>query len=112
MSLPLLADTPPPDCTGCGACCERNGSPPLLLNSALGTSEAHPYRFPGMPAALIAEIDDHFLGLHRGQEPPGPCVWYDAARQRCRHYEWRPQICRDFEIGSPSCLSDRGATNQ
>ena len=85
----------------------HNGSPPLLLNSGLATGGEHPFRFPGMPEELVAEIDRHFLGLFRGQEPPGPCVWYDAATQRCRHYRWRPQVYRDFEIGLPSCLADR-----
>ena len=88
-------------------CCRLNGSPPLVYNSALGTGEAHPVRPPGLPPELIAEIDDRFLGLHRGQEPPGPCVWYDERARRCRHYRWRPPVCREYEIGSPSCLADR-----
>ena len=101
----------PSDCTDCGACCRQNGSPVLLYNSRLGGSGdlPHPYRPVNLPAELVAEIDTHFLGLHRGQEPPGPCLWYDATTHGCRHYQWRPQICRDFEVGSPSCLADRRA---
>ena len=29
-----------------------------------------------------------------------PCVWYDTASARCKHYDYRPQACRDFLIGS------------
>ena len=107
--LPLLTGPGPQDCTGCGACCQRNGSPPVLLNSAYGHGEWHPFRKAGMPPALIAEVDEWFLGLRRGQEPGGVCVWYDAASRRCRHYQWRPQVCRDFEVGSTSCRHDRAA---
>ena len=108
-ALPVLssAEDRPTSCEGCGACCRRNGSPPLLFNSGLGTAGHHPLRPPGLPAELIAEVDAAFLGLHRGQEPPGPCIWLDAATDRCRHYDWRPQVCRDYAIGSPSCLHDR-----
>ena len=83
----------------------------MLYNSAMATAGGHPYRPPGLPASLIEEIDDHFLGLRRGQEPPGPCLWYDAAAMRCRHHEWRPVVCREFEIGSASCVSDRTAVS-
>ena len=104
----------PASCDGCGACCRRNGSPPLLYNSGLSARDAdgcerHPFRPPDLPVALIAQIDALFLGLHRGQEPPGPCCWYDAATARCRHYELRPQVCRDYERGSVACVSDRAA---
>ena len=56
---------------------------------------------------LIEEIDDRFLGLARGQEPQAQCLWYDAEMKRCRHYEWRPQICRDYELGGTACLLRR-----
>ena len=78
-----------------------------MYNSGLGRGERHPFRPAGLPAELVEEIDAHFLGLHRGQEGPGPCLWYDAAALRCRHYQWRPQVCRDYAVGSPSCLSGR-----
>lgn len=61
----------------------------------------------GLPQSLIDEIDDHFLGLARGEEPQEQCLWYDAASQRCRHYEWRPVICRDYELGGRACLELR-----
>jgi Fe-S-cluster containining protein len=27
--------------------------------------------------------------------------------RRCRHYEWRPQVCRDYELGGDACLARR-----
>jgi Fe-S-cluster containining protein len=33
-----------------------------------------------------------------------PCFWFDDNTQRCKHYEYRPVICREFEVGSTSCL--------
>lgn len=99
----------PLDCTDCGACCRRNGSPVVVYNSGLNTAGGHPYRPEDLPPHLLAEIDEHFLGLRRGQEPGGACLWYDAKTARCRHYEWRPPACREFEVGCASCLSDRAA---
>jgi Fe-S-cluster containining protein len=43
--------------------------------------------------------DEHFELL--------PCVWLDLSTLRCRHYEFRPQACRDFEIGSTLCRLSR-----
>jgi Fe-S-cluster containining protein len=67
-------------------------------------TERHPYRPAGLPDELIREIDDHFLGLRRGQEPLEKCLWFDAATRRCRHYDWRPQVCQDYELGGDACL--------
>jgi len=36
-----------------------------------------------------------------------PCVWFDEDQARCRHYEQRPQACRDFEIGGTLCRLSR-----
>ncbi|MBW3601064.1 MAG: YkgJ family cysteine cluster protein, partial [Planctomycetes bacterium] len=60
-----------------------------------------------LPRELIEEIDRHFLGLDRGQEPQERCLWYDPHTRRCRHYAWRPQVCRDYELGGRACLALR-----
>jgi Fe-S-cluster containining protein len=31
------------------------------------------------------------------------CVWYDAETRRCRHHQWRPEICEEFEVGGAGC---------
>ncbi len=116
MSLPVL------DCRGCGVCCLHMGYPafnlsveqleqpgePMSLNSAAKADWA---RWQQMPEALRRPI----LGLMEVYQPPvdggldGPCTWLDPETKLCRHHEHRPQVCRDFEIGSQGCLDWRAA---
>jgi len=42
----------------------------------------------------------------RGQED-SPCIWLNQGTGQCRHYASRPQVCRDFEVGSEACLAFR-----
>ena len=97
----------PDSCDGCGLCCEGIGSPVLLYASRPGFGEPHPFRPADLPQKLIEEIDFHFSGLTRGQEPLERCLWFDTATRQCRHYELRPQLCRDYELGGEACLSRR-----
>lgn len=97
----------PESCEGCGLCCEGIGSPVLLYASGQQTVEPHPFRPPGLPRELIDKIDAHFLGLARGQEPQERCLWFNPETHRCNHYEWRPQVCRDYELGGRACLALR-----
>ena len=97
----------PDSCDGCGLCCEGIGSPVLLYQSRPALAGPHPFRPAGLPQNLIDEIDRHFAGLTRGQEPQDRCLWFDPAARRCRHYEWRPQVCRDYELGGRACLQLR-----
>lgn len=97
----------PQSCEGCGLCCEGIGSPVLLYQSRPDLLGPHPFRPPGLPQALINEIDAHFLGLTRGHEPQQRCLWFDPATRRCRHYEWQPQVCHDYELGGTACLIER-----
>jgi Fe-S-cluster containining protein len=99
--LPTLQ---PDACDDCGLCCEGIGSPVLLYASRPGFGDPHPFRPPGLPEPLAAEIDEHFAGLVRGQEPQARCLWFDSGARRCRHYDWRPQVCRDYELGGDACL--------
>ena len=104
LGLLILA---PDSCDGCGLCCEGIGSPVLLYASRPGIGEPHPFRPTDLPRELIEEIDFHFSGLTRGQEPLARCFWFDPESRRCRHYEHRPQLCRDYELGGPACLGRR-----
>ncbi|MBY0309403.1 MAG: YkgJ family cysteine cluster protein [Phycisphaerales bacterium] len=97
----------PASCEECGLCCEGIGSPVLLYASRGDALLEHPFRPPGLPAELIREIDDQFLGLNRGEEPQAACLWYDRENRRCRHYAWRPQVCRDYELAGDACLARR-----
>ena len=40
-----------------------------------------------------------------------PCCWLDRDTNRCRWYEFRPQICRDLDCGSEGCRSWRDEYN-
>lgn len=104
---PVLTVLRPTSCDGCGVCCEGIGSPVVLYASRPDLLGPHPFRPPGLPQELIDEIDTQFLGLRRGDEPQARCLWHDAETGKCRHYEWRPQVCRDYELGGRECLAKR-----
>jgi Fe-S-cluster containining protein len=90
------------DCGQCGVCCTEQAG--LPISWYLG---AYPLGDKGtLPGALLAEMEATLAEWQAGFFPPdhSPCVWYDAATRRCRHYEHRPQICRDFEVGGEGCL--------
>ena len=53
------------------------------------------------------EINFNFSGLLRGQEPQETCLWFDLQTRLCKHHEYRPQVCRDYEIGGRECLRER-----
>ena len=89
-------------CSKCGACCRHLGSPPFLATGAPDengclTDFQHE---PTMPAELIAEVSNYRRALGAGGPDRGaeelPCFWYDAATKRCKHYRWRPNVCRDY----------------
>lgn len=43
------------------------------------------------------------------QEQTIPCLWLDEDTKRCKHYEHRPEVCRDSVMvpGNGPCLSTR-----
>jgi uncharacterized protein len=106
-SLPDMKIVDPNSCDGCGVCCAGIGSPVVLYASRPGEPDPHPFRPADLPEHLQEEIDRHFAGLRRGDEPQERCLWFDAHSRRCRHYQWRPDICREFELGGPSCTTVR-----
>jgi hypothetical protein len=77
----------------------------------LDVDQLHPkdrHRLETMPAWLFAEIRDKLANLTTSQALHcGGCMW--ASDDGCRHYEWRPQVCRDFAIGGPRCTESRQA---
>jgi Fe-S-cluster containining protein len=93
----------PDTCDDCGLCCQGVGSPVMVYQSRPDIAGPHPARPPDLPQPLIEEIDAHFLGLARGYEPQESCLWYDPEARCCKHYEWRPPICRQYELGGQDC---------
>ena len=47
-----------------------------------------------------------YASLDRDEEEV-PCCWLDLQTKQCRFYEFRPDICRDFEVGSEACIGSR-----
>lgn len=43
------------------------------------------------------------------QRIPIPCLWYDEQTKRCKHYEHRPETCRDEVMvpGNEACMATR-----
>lgn len=55
-----------------------------------------------VPEDLKQQINQHvdsLVEIDLGQ----PCIWLDLDTLLCKHYEYRPQMCRDFELGNPHC---------
>ena len=94
---------------GCGICCTRIGLPPF--ETPLGETT------PVLPEELIEELQRELDGRQLGVDvraqvvgavrpvQPGPCFWLDPEMRRCKHYEHRPQICRDFVCGD-ECIDE------
>jgi uncharacterized protein len=100
----------PANCDDCGACCRDIGHPPFLVELIDGVPQAvddrldstsDQQRILAAPAEARAE---YLSSRHRSS---GPCAWLDRASGRCRHYEFRPDICRTFEVAGKWCLMHR-----
>jgi Fe-S-cluster containining protein len=110
-----------PSCRGCGACCEHMGTPPgyaagVAGNFSLmwGDDEA---RYRAMPAKLRNELAYYYTALDEGVivdrvKVELPCLWYDPRSRSCRHHEWRPDICREFDPGDEGCINHRVRTGR
>lgn len=106
-----MSDDP---CKDCGKCCQHMDRPPFalifdgtftrihtgLVDGKPVTEWADYPTWEAIPAALKQEVEDD----RQAERPPGsPCLWYDAETKRCKHYEHRPMVCRDFQPGEPAC---------
>lgn len=59
-----------------------------------------------LPEELKRIVNEHIASL-TDVDIGQPCIWLDRQSRQCRHYDYRPQMCRDFEIGSPHCVRMR-----
>jgi Fe-S-cluster containining protein len=78
-------------CASCRACCCRLE---VLLMSE-----------DDVPAQFVTE--DRWGGRTMTRLADGWCAALDRATLRCRIYERRPAICRDYDVGGSDCLSER-----
>lgn len=87
-------------CAGCGACCLQTAVPPYVLIDGV-----HEAIVRQVPEELIREIMPFWEIRFKLDEQT--CPWFDTQSKGCRHYEHRPQACRDFEINSAFCHAIR-----
>lgn len=98
------------NCDNCGACC--TGQEALPVGYWLGVMVSDRMRRK-LPPELLTELQTLRDQFDRDGWPANgeACVWYDAARKRCRHYEWRPDVCRDaIKPGDVACRRWRADT--
>jgi Fe-S-cluster containining protein len=101
--LPLIDS-----CDGCGACCLVVTSPPFYHVFHEFGEQAWEQLQRDRPD-LLAEIiaDNEARRTNGGPFYGTPCLWFDPETRRCRHYEYRPLACREFERGGDDCLDAR-----
>src|SRR6187399_2808188 len=100
-----MESEPKLNCDGCSACCLSVGHPPFLLQLNEGVPEPiggedscdDLRRLGAAPAAAQATYLKHLGTIN------APCSWLDMVNRRCRYYDFRPDICRNFEVGSRWC---------
>ena len=108
-----MTDLPIINCDGCGACCKEQLSPPMYLYwIARGAHKTKKYdyltdadvvRLRTMPPEVLDGLVDYHAKVAAGEtRDDKTCIWLQDGK--CRHYDWRPQICRDFELGCAGCL--------
>lgn len=90
------------DCQGCDACCLHMGYPAFVVGDTSTPAEPHWDLLPDdLKQELVAYIENY-------QSPPageldGPCFWLDHDSRLCKHHQYRPEVCRRFQVGSKEC---------
>lgn len=93
LSLPVLS------CDNCARCCSQMRTPPFL-----GLLDPPGEGYHALPAELQEEVR---RAVYDDRPQDSPCSWLDPVTLKCRHYDLRPAICRDFEMGGDGCLKWR-----
>lgn len=81
-------------CENCGECCRHVGCPPFLPGDT---------DFDDLPPNLRADV----LASRRRPASDRECDWFDPQTKRCRHYDLRPILCREFGVDSKACQATR-----
>ena len=92
--------TPHCSCDGCGVCCMHMATPPF----SEGEAQQLP---PDVAAELVSLREARRMQLDVFGTDYIPCGWFDMVSRRCKQYEHRPKVCRDFEVGSFHCVNLR-----
>jgi uncharacterized protein len=93
-------------CKNCGLCCMHMRTPPFL-----GPTDP---QWNELADELKREIESWVIGPSPRYElmvkfdgKVNPCIWLDLVSGKCKHYELRPDVCRDYEVGNQSCRTIR-----
>ena len=105
--------TSPPDCLTCGACCASPfiGEGYIRLNP----EEEKRLRRRGLPILeVVSDPEDRIvlLGTKQNCRATRVCIALSGTvgnQVACSIYEQRPELCRQFEAGSPECRQARRA---
>jgi len=101
----VRAATRPTSCDGCCACCMHAHEPPFA--GVNGVPAGDDLNWDALPESLRSEIVDFRMNIRPQSSHDQPCIWLNLATKRCRHYEYRPSLCRTFELGGEDCLGFR-----
>jgi len=91
LQLPVESTESAVTCSTCAACC-------CQLEVMLITDTGVPERFidtDDWGGEVMLRLDD------------GWCAALDRNTMMCTIYDRRPLICREFEMGSPECITER-----
>jgi len=95
-------------CDGCGACCLVVTQPPFYQVFEDEGEEAWERLKRDRPDLFADLLADGQRRRADGDPSYGtPCFWFDVETRKCRHYEFRPHVCQEFEIGSFDCHDAR-----
>lgn len=110
LELPVIED-----CGDCTACCLTHQWPPyvktVILNPDLnnsGTRAEAAKWLRSLPDDLVNELAEDVIGEVINNEHSGRvgCLWLNEDGM-CKHYEHRPEPCRNFEVGGDWCRASR-----
>ena len=59
--------------------------------------------------AIVRALSEELKQELRDRDTPDGeiCIWFDEGTRKCKHYNLRPDMCRDFELGGENCHSWR-----
>jgi uncharacterized protein len=96
-------------CDNCGACCRHVGVP-MGFHHLIDPNVSWLSQDAELAKAMPKQAKEVYLSckaaIERGEyDPDGPCCWLDSDSKQCRWYEYRPSVCREFEVGTEYCLN-------
>lgn len=103
MSEAIEIDRSVVPCAGCTLCCQNDA---IFVHPELGddASQYKTQKYHGLDIIKhLANGQCYYLNLKFGCTIHAPCLWLDVRTGRCREHHYRPNICREFEVGCERC---------